>query len=153
MPQIEIVGVVGAGQMGRGIAQVAAQACCSVRVLDASAAALDAGLAAIAKDLEKLVQKGKLGAEQREQAVARLAGTTQIDDLASCDFVVEAATENLELKVRIFESLDKALKPGAILASNTSSISLTKPRHLSVHRRGAAARVRRGQVQASGDLA
>src|SRR5262245_28550670 len=116
MAQIEVVGVVGAGQMGRGIAQVAAQAGCTVRVMDASETALDKGLKLIASDLEKLVQKGKLSSELREQALSRLSGTTNPAELSGCQFVVEAATENLELKQRIFDELDRTLPEGVILA-------------------------------------
>ena len=123
---IQVVGVIGAGQMGRGIAQVAAQAGCDVMVMDASQAALDAGIARIGKDLEKLVSKGKLSADLREQAIARIKGTTAVGEMSHCDFVVEAATENTELKQKIFTDLDATVKEGAILASNTSSISLTK---------------------------
>ncbi len=126
MAQIEVVGVIGAGQMGRGIAQVAAQSGCSVRVMDASPEALERGLKQIASDLEKLVQKGKLAGDAREQALSRLSGTTRTAELEGCQFVVEAATENLDLKLKIFEELDRTLPEGVILASNTSSISLTK---------------------------
>jgi 3-hydroxybutyryl-CoA dehydrogenase len=126
MAQIEVVGVIGAGQMGRGIAQVAAQSGVTVRVMDANPAALEHGLKLIASDLEKLVQKGKLSGELREQTLSRLSGTTHTAELVNCQFVVEAATENLELKQRIFDELDRTLPEGVILASNTSSISLTK---------------------------
>ncbi len=126
MAQIETVGVIGAGQMGRGIAQVAAQAGVNVRLMDTSQAALDAGLVTLGKDLEKLVGKGKISSEQRSEALARIAGGTNSAFLSDCDFVIEAATENMELKLKIFSGLDQSMKPGAILASNTSSISLTK---------------------------
>ena len=126
MSEIETVGVVGAGQMGRGIAQVAAQSGCKVIVMDASKDALDGGLARIGKDLDRLVDKGKLSQALRDEAVRRLEGTTDAQGLAQCDFIVEAATESLELKTKIFASLDQIAKPTAILASNTSSISLTK---------------------------
>ncbi len=126
MAQIETVGVIGAGQMGQGITQVAAQSGCTVRLMDTSQAALDAGLLRLSKDLEKLVSKGKLSGDQRLATLARVTGGTTTSFLEDCDFVIEAATENVELKLKIFDGLDKALKPGAILASNTSSISLTK---------------------------
>ncbi len=126
MAQIETVGVIGAGQMGRGITQVAAQAGINVRLMDTSQAALDAGLITLGKDLEKLVAKGKMSGEQRTEALARVSGGTNTEFLADSDFVIEAATENMELKLKIFDGLDRALKPTAILASNTSSISLTK---------------------------
>jgi len=126
MAQIETVGVIGAGQMGRGIAQVAAQAGCRVRLMDTSQTALDAGIKALGNDLERLVTKGKLSGEQRTATLSRIEGGTSTEFLAECDFVIEAATENMELKLKIFDGLDKTLKPTAILASNTSSISLTK---------------------------
>ena len=126
MAQIEVVGVIGAGQMGRGIAQVAAQSGCRVRVMDANPQALERGLKQIATDLEKLVQKGKLSGDAREQTLSRLSGTSSTAELSECQFVVEAATENLELKIKIFDELDRTLPEGVILASNTSSISLTK---------------------------
>ncbi len=126
MARIETVGVIGAGQMGRGIAQVAAQAGCNVRVMDVAQAALEAGVKRIGDDLERLVSKGKLSGEQRALTMSRISGTTQVGDLADCDFVIEAATENTDLKLKIFQQIDSALKPEAILASNTSSISLTK---------------------------
>jgi 3-hydroxybutyryl-CoA dehydrogenase len=112
--------------MGRGIAQVAAQAGCNVRVMDVAQAALEAGVKRIGDDLERLVSKGKLSGEQRGLTMSRISGTTQVGDLADCDFVIEAATENTDLKLKIFQQVDGALKPEAILASNTSSISLTK---------------------------
>jgi 3-hydroxybutyryl-CoA dehydrogenase len=126
MAQIQFVGVIGAGQMGRGIAQVAVQSGVKVRIMDALPAALDNGLKLIAKDLEKLVSKGKLSGEDSAKAFARLSGTTSAAELAECDFIIEAATENIELKQKIFDELDRTVKPEAILASNTSSISLTK---------------------------
>jgi 3-hydroxybutyryl-CoA dehydrogenase len=126
MGTVQTVGVVGAGQMGRGIAQVAAQAGCRVYILDANQAALDHGLKTIANDLDKLVAKGRMTPELRGETLGRLSGTVAVAELASCDFVVEAATESLDLKLKIFEDLDRNVKEGAILASNTSSISLTK---------------------------
>jgi 3-hydroxybutyryl-CoA dehydrogenase len=121
-----VVGVVGAGQMGRGIAQVAAQAGAGVILMDANQAALDTGLGAIAKDLAKLVAKGKLQEAEKDAALERLRGTTALADLAPSDFVIEAVTENLDVKLQTFRDLDRLVKEGAILASNTSSISLTK---------------------------
>jgi 3-hydroxybutyryl-CoA dehydrogenase len=121
-----VVGVVGAGQMGRGIAQVAALSGCKVIIMDAVDNALQVGLTAITTDLTKQVSKGKLKQEDADAAVSRLSGVTKIDDLDECDFAIEAATENTEVKLEIFRALDRALGKNAILASNTSSISLTK---------------------------
>jgi len=126
MDTIRCIGVVGAGQMGSGIAQVAAQAGIEVLLHDASGPALARGLAAIESNLERSVQKEKLTGEQRNAVIARLRGATRLDDLASCDFVIEAATEDLEVKVALFRALDASLAPGAILATNTSSIPVTR---------------------------
>lgn len=124
--QIEVFGVVGAGQMGRGIAQVAAQAGCRVLLLDATAALAEAGRARIAESLDRLVAKEKLGASERDAALERVVAADAYEALAPADIVVEAATEEIGLKTSIFERADAAMRPGAILASNTSSISLTR---------------------------
>ncbi len=119
------IGVVGAGQMGNGIAQVAAAAGYSVTLQDVSSAALDKGMATIEKSLGRLVAKDKLTKEAAAAVVARIERATDVAAMGSADLIVEAATENVDLKFRIFEGLSKAAKPGAILASNTSSISIT----------------------------
>jgi 3-hydroxybutyryl-CoA dehydrogenase len=123
--QIKVLGVVGAGQMGCGIAQVAAQAGIDVRLVDAERARVDQGITRIGAALDKLVQKGKLKAEERAAICARVRGAEGFGALGDCDAVVEAATENQDLKKKIFSALDAVLKPSAILASNTSSISIT----------------------------
>jgi 3-hydroxybutyryl-CoA dehydrogenase len=119
------IGVVGAGQMGNGIAQVAAAAGYDVTCSDVSDAALEKGRKTIEKSLFKLVEKGKLGPDDAKATLARIQWGTALDLHGSADLVVEAATENVDLKFRIFEQLAKVAKPGAILASNTSSISIT----------------------------
>jgi 3-hydroxybutyryl-CoA dehydrogenase len=119
------VGVLGAGQMGAGIAQVAAQAGYAVQLADVTIDQASRGRDGIAKILQKSVDKGKLAAADREAALASIVPALGVEGLADCDLVVEAATENIELKKRLFEALDRAVKPGAILASNTSSISIT----------------------------
>jgi 3-hydroxybutyryl-CoA dehydrogenase len=119
------IGVIGAGQMGGGIAQVAAQSGIDVVLVDAERAWADKGRTRIEAALEKLVQKGKLKPEERAAALARIGVANDYAGFEDCDLVVEAATENQELKKKIFQDLDKAAKPGAILASNTSSISIT----------------------------
>lgn len=119
------VGVVGAGQMGNGIAQVCAAAGLQVVMRDISDAAVERGVNTVRKSLAKFVEKGKLSQEQMDAILARLQGSTELSALADCDIIIEAATENLELKLKIFRELDAVAKPGAILASNTSSISLT----------------------------
>ena len=123
--QITRVGVVGAGTMGNGIAQAFAQAGIAVTLVDASAAALEKARATIDKSLGKLVEKGKLPAEERAASLERITSSTAIDGLAGADFVVEAIYENLEAKRTLFASLDRLTRPDVILSSNTSSISIT----------------------------
>ena len=122
---IRKIGIIGAGQMGGGIAQVAAQAGIDVVLVDAQKEWADKGRKRIDTTLEKLVQKGKLKAEERQAAVSRIHTADTYAAFEDCDVVVEAATENQDLKKKIFAELDRVVKPGAILASNTSSISIT----------------------------
>ena len=119
------IGVVGAGQMGNGIAQVAASAGFAVVLHDNSAAALDRGLATIDKNLGRMVEKGKLAEADAEAARGRIARAPELAALADVDLAIEAATENVDLKYRIFESLARTVRPGGLLATNTSSISIT----------------------------
>lgn len=123
---IQTIGVIGAGQMGNGIAHVFAQAGFDVRMQDISEAFAAKGVATIDKNLQRGVDKGKMTAEEKAATLARIHTTTKLEDLAACDIVIEAATEKWEVKKQIFEILDAVCKPGAILASNTSSISITK---------------------------
>ncbi|HEX2643037.1 MAG TPA: 3-hydroxybutyryl-CoA dehydrogenase [Thermoanaerobaculia bacterium] len=123
---IQTIGVVGAGTMGHGIAQVAAASGYDVVLVDAAPAALERGVGAIGKSLAKLVEKGKLSAEDRDGALARLRPEGQLDALAAADLVVEAVVERLEVKQSVLGELDRICKPEAILSSNTSSISITK---------------------------
>jgi 3-hydroxybutyryl-CoA dehydrogenase len=123
---ITTIGVLGAGQMGGGIAQVAAAAGYDVVLADASQDLADKGKAKIGAILGKQVEKGKMKAEDREALVARIKTVSSVGGFASCDLVIEAATENVDLKQKLFRDCDEAMKPGAILASNTSSISLTR---------------------------
>jgi len=123
---IKTIGIVGAGQMGGGIAQVAAQSGFDVRLADASRELADKGRARIEGTLGKLVEKGKLDAAAKDQTMGRIAAVASPADFDKCDLVIEAATENLELKLDIFKRCDQALRPGGWLASNTSSISLSK---------------------------
>jgi 3-hydroxybutyryl-CoA dehydrogenase len=124
--QIQTIGVIGAGTMGHGIAQVAAQSGFAVVLVDIAPAALERGLAGIGKSLAKLVEKGKLTSEERAAALARLTASSELSDLAAADLVVEAVSEKLEVKLRVFQELDRICAPHAILSSNTSSISITK---------------------------
>ncbi len=125
MATISNVGVIGAGTMGNGIAQVFAQAGFNVRVHDVASAALDRARQTIERSLAKFVEKGKLPAADRDATLARLAWTTDLDGLASADYVVEAVAEDVEVKRAIFRHLDGLLRPDVIIASNTSSISIT----------------------------
>lgn len=122
---VKRLGVVGAGQMGGGIAQIAADKGLDVVLVDVSEAYAQKGKARIAGVLDKLVQKGKLTAEQQASVLARITPSGDYEALSACDFVIEAATENQDLKKKIFAEIDPRLKPGAILGSNTSSISIT----------------------------
>ena len=123
---IQSIGVIGAGQMGNGIAHVFAQAGFNVLMQDISEAFAAKGVATIDKNLQRGVDKGKLTSDDKAAVLGRIRTTTKLEDLAACDIVIEAATEKWEVKKQIFETLDAVCKPGVILASNTSSISITK---------------------------
>ncbi|MVX62713.1 3-hydroxybutyryl-CoA dehydrogenase [Clostridium chromiireducens] len=118
--------VLGAGTMGAGIVQAFAQKGCEVIVRDIKEEFVDRGIAGIAKGLEKLVTKGKMTEEDREAILSRISGTTDMNLAADCDLVVEAAIENMKIKKEIFAELDGICKPETILASNTSSLSITE---------------------------
>ena len=122
--EIKKVGVVGCGTMGSGIAQVCAQAGYHAVVLEVSEELLNKGLSAIESFLSKGVEKGKVGPEEKDAALARIKGTAKYEDFHDCDLVVEAVIEEMELKKKIFEELDKVCPDRAILASNTSSLSI-----------------------------
>lgn len=122
----EIIGVIGAGTMGNGIAQTAANAGFSVVMCDISADFVEKGLANISKSLDRFVKKETITEDQKTEVLGRISITTNLDDLKDCSLVVEAATENFEIKKQIFEKLDSITSPYAILSSNTSSISITK---------------------------
>jgi 3-hydroxybutyryl-CoA dehydrogenase len=123
---IKLVGIVGAGTMGNGIAQACAVAGIDALMLDVNPAALEKGVATIGSSLDRLVKKEKITAEQKANAMAHVKTTSTLADLAACDYVIEAATENEALKVKILKDLDAALKPDTIIATNTSSISITQ---------------------------
>ncbi len=122
----EIIGVVGAGTMGNGIAQVAARAGYQVVMRDVKPEFIERGMGAIGKSLQRDVDKERLSGEEKEAILTRIVATTDLADLARASFVVEAITENLEAKSEVFRALDAAVQPDAVLASNTSSISITK---------------------------
>ncbi|MEW6150300.1 MAG: 3-hydroxybutyryl-CoA dehydrogenase [Bradyrhizobium sp.] len=123
---IQTVGIIGAGTMGNGIAQVCAAAGLSVVMVDISDAAVNRGLSTVGGSLERLVKKEKMSAAEREATLKRITGTTDRAKLSDCDLVIEAATENEELKVKILKDLCATLSPRTLVATNTSSISITK---------------------------
>ncbi len=124
--EVHKVGVLGAGTMGNGIAQVFAASGFEVLMRDVGQVPLERGLSAIQKSLGKFVEKGKLSAEDSEAALSRISTTTELGDLASCDLIVEAIFENFEAKSAAFVELDGLLPAASILASNTSSIDITR---------------------------
>ncbi|MEO0336570.1 MAG: 3-hydroxyacyl-CoA dehydrogenase NAD-binding domain-containing protein, partial [Pseudomonadota bacterium] len=126
MAKIESVGVVGAGQMGNGIAQVAAMKGFAVVMTDISESALEKGKATVAKSLDRLIKKEKISEADKNAALEKIVTATEMSALKNCDIVIEAATENIDLKLKIFAELDKHVKADALLCTNTSSISITK---------------------------
>lgn len=123
---MKTVGVVGCGLMGSGIAQVSAQAGLTTWVREVDKPALEKGLGRIRKFLEDGVAKGKLTAEARDETLGRIKGTTELQDLATCDLVIEAVVESLDAKRQVFSTLDKIVPASTVLASNTSSLSITE---------------------------
>ncbi len=123
---IQTVGIVGAGTMGNGIAQACAVAGIPVVMVDISEAAVQKGLATIAGSLDRLIKKEKITAADKDKALSLIKTSTNYDDLKAAQLVIEAATENYDLKVKILQQLDSLLAPEALMASNTSSISITK---------------------------
>jgi 3-hydroxybutyryl-CoA dehydrogenase len=124
--EVKKAGVVGAGTMGNGIAHVFAMGGYDVVLVDVSDEYLDRALAMITKNLDRMIKKEKITEADRDATLKRIAKTTKIADLADCDIVIEAATEDIGLKKGIFAKLDSTCKQGAVLASNTSSISITE---------------------------
>jgi len=125
MTTIQRVGIVGAGTMGNGIAQACAVSGIDAVMIDVAETAVMRGLATITGSLDRLVKKEKIKTADKDAALLRIKGSTVYEDLATCDLVIEAATENLELKLRIIRQIDGLAKPTALVASNTSSISIT----------------------------
>ncbi len=123
---ISTVGVIGAGQMGAGIAQVTAQAGINVVIHDVTPELTRRGVATIARNLERMVARGRLKPEERDQLLERVSTSPRLEDLAAVDFVIEAVVENEEAKIALFQRLDQICPPEVIFASNTSSISITK---------------------------
>ena len=124
--EIRKVGVVGAGTMGNGIAQAFATSGYEVVMRDIEQKFVDRGVSTIRKSLERLVSRNKLSSEAKDTALGRIATTVELDPMADCDLVVEAAVEQVDLKVKLFDELDGVVKKDALLATNTSSISVTK---------------------------
>lgn len=122
----QTIGVIGAGTMGNGIAQTAAAAGFDVVMCDVSSEFVERGIANISKSLDRFVKKETMTEEQKGEVLSRIKTTTDMDDLAGCSLVVEAATENFDVKKQIFEKLDSICSADTILSSNTSSISITK---------------------------
>ena len=123
---ITTVGIVGAGTMGNGIAQACAVKGIDVVMVDIAQAAVDKGIATVGKSLDRLLQKEKITEADRDAALGRIKGSTSYDDLKKARLVIEAATENHELKNKILKQLDELLDPEVIIATNTSSISITQ---------------------------
>jgi 3-hydroxybutyryl-CoA dehydrogenase len=123
---VSTIGVIGAGVMGSGIAQVAATNCISVLLLDVNERAVKKGIEAVESRLNRVVTKGKMTAAEKDSAVGRIKGTTAYDTLKPADVIIEAATEDYELKTRIFKQLDALVSAESVIASNTSSVSITK---------------------------
>jgi len=124
--KISNIGIVGAGTMGSGISQVAALTDHDIVMQDVSEEATRRGLGAINKSLQRLVDREKITADAKDTAIGKIKTTTDLSDLADCDLVIEAATEDMALKLSLFEQIDKVSRPETIIASNTSSLSLTK---------------------------
>jgi len=123
---IKKVGVLGCGLMGSGIAEVCAKVGLSTVIREVDQGFLEQGMERIRRSLGKAVDKGKLAAEQRDKAISRISGTTDLEALAECDLVIEAIVENLEEKTRLFATLDETVQEEALFASNTSSLTITQ---------------------------
>ena len=126
MEPIHIIGIAGASTMGNGIAHVAARCGYRVVLCDIDPKALERGLATISRNMDREVGRGKFSAESKTEAIARVSATIQMEALSAADFIIEAVIENIDAKLKIFRTLDAIARPGVILASNTSSISITK---------------------------
>ena len=124
--EIKMIGVVGAGQMGSGIAEVALTSGFNVLMRDVTMEAVQKGRTRIVTDFDKRVQKGKMTSTEKEEILQRLSTSIKLEDLEKCDFIIEAAVENIPLKWEIFTKLDEVTPPETILASNTSSIAITR---------------------------
>jgi 3-hydroxybutyryl-CoA dehydrogenase len=126
MSTLKKIGVIGAGTMGNGIAQACAVSGLDVVMVDVADAAVAKGIATVAGSLDRLQKKEKITVADKDAALKRIVGTTRYEDLGGCDLVIEAATENEELKVRILKQVDALARPDVVIATNTSSISITR---------------------------
>lgn len=126
LSEIQHIGVIGAGQMGNGIAHVGAQNGFKVTMVDVNPASLEKALATIAKNMDRQIQKGSMTEADKKAAEKRLVTSTKMTDLADCDLIIEAATENEDVKKKIFKEVDGIAQKKCIIASNTSSISITR---------------------------
>jgi len=126
MDPIKVIGIAGSGTMGNGIAHVAARASFRVLLFDIQEDALTRALATISKNLDREVAKNKLSSSEKSESISRITLTTDIRHLAGADFLIEAVIEDFEAKTKLLKSLDSTVRPGVVLASNTSSISITK---------------------------
>ncbi len=124
--EIKLIGVIGAGQMGNGITQVAAGVGYQVIMMDVNGTALEKGMATIAGSCDRLIKKNTMTEADKATLLGRVKTVQDLSGLKDCDIVIEAATENIDLKLKIFRELDSVVKPQALLVSNTSSISITK---------------------------
>lgn len=123
---IQTIGIIGAGQMGSGIAQVCAAAGLRVLMRDISDAAVQRGIGAISSNLDRLIKKDKIKEEEKQKILGAIQGTTGLSDLAQADFIIEAAAENIEIKFSILKEVDALARADTIIATNTSSISITR---------------------------
>ena len=123
---IKKIGVVGAGTMGNGIAQIASQIGCDVVMRDIETRFVEGGMKNIDKFLSRSVEKGKIAADQKDEIIGRIKGTTDMAELEDVDFVIEAVIEDMDLKKEVFKELDGLVRPEVILATNTSSMSITE---------------------------
>ncbi len=123
---VSTVGIIGAGQMGAGVAQVAAQAGVNILLNDVSEEMCRRGLETVERNLDRMVQRGRMKLEERDRLLRRIEITHRLEDLATADFVLEAVVENEDAKIVLFQKLDKICPPDVIFASNTSSISITR---------------------------
>ena len=123
---IQTIGIIGAGLMGNGIAQACATNGLKVIMLDINDAAIERGIKTVSGSLDRLIKKEKMTEAQKAEAIGAIRGTTSMQDLSAAGFIIEAATENLDLKRKILKDVDAVARPGVIIASNTSSISITQ---------------------------